>query len=125
MENVRQRQDIQLFTDPVKGLKLTSRPTFQSFKIVNENLTIVKLMKSHIIMNKPTYIGMCVLDLFKLLISDFHYNIIKKRYGSRAKLLFTDTDSLAYSIETSNVYADMQLDIDLYDTSDYLRDHAF
>ena len=124
MENVRQRQDIQLFTDPVKGLKLTSRPTFQSFKIINENLTIVKLIKSHIIMNKPTYIGMCVLDLSKLLMYDFHYNIIKKRYGGRPKLLFTDTDSLAYSIETSNVYADMQLDIDLYDTSDYLRDHA-
>ena len=124
MENVRQRQDIRLVTDPVQGLKLASRPTFQSFKIVNENLTVVKLMKTHIIMNKPTYIGMCVLDLSKLLMYDFHYNIIKKRYGNKAKLLFTDTDSIAYSIETPNVYADMQLDIDLYDTSDYPRDHA-
>ena len=124
MENVRQRQDIRLVTDPVEGLKLASRPTFQSFKIVNETLTVVKLIKTHIIMNKPTYIGMCVLDLSKLLMYDFHYNIIKKRYGNRAKLLFTDTDSLAYSIETPNVYADMQLDIDLYDTSDYPRDHA-
>ena len=87
MENVRQRQDIRLVTDPVKGLKLASRPTFQSFKIVNENLTVVKLMKNHIIMNEPTYIGMCVLDLSKLLMYDFHYNIIKKRYGNRAKLL--------------------------------------
>ena len=124
MVNVRQRQDIRLVTDPTEGLKLASRPTFQSFKIVNENLSVVKLMKTHIIMNKPTYIGMCVLDLSKLLMYDFHYNIIKKRYGSKAKLLFTDTDSLAYSIETPNVYADMQLDIDLYDTSDYPRDHA-
>ena len=79
MENVRQRQDIRLVTDPVQGLKLASRPTFQSFKIVNENLTVVKLMRTHIIMNKPTYIGMCVLDLSKLLMYDFHYNIIKKR----------------------------------------------
>ena len=52
---------------------------------------------------------MCVLDLSKLLMYDFHYNIIKKRHGNRAKLLFTDTDSLAYSIETPNVYADMHL----------------
>ena len=124
MEKVCQRQDIRLVTDPVKGLKLASRPTFQSFKIVNEKLTVVKLMKSHIIMNKPTYIGMCVLDLSELLMYDFHHNIIKKRYGNKAKLLFTDTDSLAYSIETPNIYADMQLDIDLYDTSDSPCDYA-
>ena len=77
MENVRQRHDIRLVTDPVQGLKLASRPTFQSFKIVNENLTVVKLMKSRILMNKSTYIGMSVLNLSKLLMYDFHYNIIK------------------------------------------------
>ena len=59
MENVRTRQDLRLVKNPVGGLKLASRPTFQSFEIVNENLTVVKLMKSHILMNKPTYIGMC------------------------------------------------------------------
>ena len=83
MENVRQRQDIRLVTDPVQGLKLASRPTFQSFKIVNKNLTVVKLMKSHILMNKPTYIGMCVLDLSKLLMCDFHYNVIKNGTETR------------------------------------------
>ena len=38
-----QREDILLVTDPVKGLKLASRPTFQSLKIVNQNLTVVKI----------------------------------------------------------------------------------
>ena len=123
MENVRQRQDIRLVTDPVECLKLASRPTFQSFKIVNENLTVVKFMKSHILMNKSTYIGMCVLELSKLLMYDFHYNVINKWYGNKAKIHFTDTDSLAYSIETPNIYADMRQDIDLYDTSDYPCDH--
>ena len=80
-------------------------------------------MKSQIHMNKPTYIGMCVLNLSKLLVYDFHYNIIKKRYGNKTELLFTDTDSLTYNIETTKIYADMRLDIDLYDTSDYPRDH--
>jgi len=45
MENLRARQDIRLVTDPEQGMKLVCRPTFQSFKIVNENLTIVTLKR--------------------------------------------------------------------------------
>ena len=38
---------------------------------------------------------------------DFHYNTIKKQYEDKAKLLFTDTDSLCYEIETEDLYNDM------------------
>ena len=34
----------------------------------------------------------------------FHYKHIKRKYG--AKLLFTDTESLVYEIETDDVYED-------------------
>ena len=83
IKNVRQWQYIRLVTDPIKGLKLASRPNVQSFKIVNENSSVVELMKTQIIMNKPTYIGMCVLNLSKLLMYDFHYNIIKNGTETR------------------------------------------
>ena len=125
MEQVRLRQDIRLVTDPAEGLKLASRPTFQSFKIVNENLTIVKLLKSRIVMDKPTYAGMCILDISKVHMYNFHYNVIKKRYGDKSRLLFTDTDSLCYIFETINIYTDMRLNMDMYDTSDYPTDHPF
>ena len=61
---------------------------------------------------------MCILDLSKTLMYDFHYNYIKKEYGSRAKLLFTDTDSLTYEIEMEDVYKDLWKRKELFDNSD-------
>ena len=62
---------------------------------------------------------MCILDLSKTLMYDFHYNYIKKIYDNKAKLLFTDTDSLTYEIETENVCQDFWKDKDKFDNSYY------
>ena len=79
----------------------------------------VHKIKETLTLNKPAYVGMCILDLSKTLRHDFHYNNIKKRYGDRAKLLFTDTDSLTCDIETEDVYKDFWNDKDMFDNSDY------
>ena len=65
------------------------------------------------------YVGMCILDLSKTLIYDFHYNYIKKKYDDRAKLLFTDTASLTYEIESEDVYQDFWNDKDKFDNSNH------
>jgi hypothetical protein len=75
------------------------------------------------LLNKPIYIGFTVLDVSKLLIFDYHYNVMVKRYGSNARLLFSDTDSLCYHLFTDDVYRDMSEYIDLLDSSGYPRDH--
>ena len=50
---------------------------------------------------------------------DFHYNYIKKKYNNKARLLFTDTNSLTYEIEAKDVYKDFWKDKDKFDNSDY------
>ena len=111
--------DVRLITDEKKLLKYTSKPTYVSSKIFNENLVAVHKIKETLTLNRSAYVGMCILDLSKTLMYDFHYNYIKKKYGNKAKLLFTDTDSLTYEIEAEDVYQDFWNDKDKFDNSDY------
>ena len=46
---------------------------------------------------------MCILDLSKVLMYEFHFDYIKNKYDNKSKLLFTDTDSLMYEIKTEDV----------------------
>ena len=62
---------------------------------------------------------MCILDLGKTWMYNFHYNYIKNKYCDSAKLLFTDTDSLTYEIEAEDVYQDFRNDKDKFNNSDY------
>ena len=125
MENIRKRVDVRLVTDENKLLKMAAKPTYVSSKIFNENLVAVHKIKETLTLNRPAYVGMCILDLSKTLMYDFHYNYIKQKYDSKAKLLFTDTDSLTYEIETSDVYQDFWNDKDKFDNSDYPQDSQY
>ena len=53
---------------------------------------------------------MCILDLSKAILYEFHYDYIKNKYDNKTKLLFTDTDSLMYEIKTEGVYEDFRGD---------------
>ena len=125
MENIRKRVDIRLVTDEKKLLKIASKPTYVSSKIFNENLVVVHKIKETLTLNRPAYVGMCILDLSKTLMYDFHYNYIKNKYGDKAKLLFTDTDSLTYEIEAEDVYSDIWKDKNRFDNSDYPQDSQY
>ena len=115
MENLRKRHDIKLVTDEKKLMKSTSKRTFVTGKIFNEKLVAVHKIKETVTLNRPAYLGMCILDLIKTLMYDFHYNYIKKKYDDKAKLLFTDIDSLTYEIETEDVHKDFWSDKDKFD----------
>ena len=124
MENIRNRVNVKLVNTENKLRKLVAKPNFKSCKIFNENLVSVHMKQTSLTMVKPVYLGMCILDLSKTIMYDFHYNYIKSKYGDKAKLLFSDTDSLMCEIQTEDFYKDISGDVkDRFDTSDYPENH--
>ena len=125
MENIRKRCNVYLETDPDHFLRQTANPTYLGCKIFHKNLVAVHMQKRRLLLNKPSYVGMCILDLSKTLIYDFHYNFIKAKYDEKAILLFSDTDSLCYIIKTGDVYEDLYKYKGLFDNSDYPKTSKF
>ena len=124
MENIRNRVNVKLVDAGEQFKKLAAKPNYNSRKIFNENLVSVHMKKTSLTMNKPVYLGMSILDLSKIIMFDFHYKYIKPKYGNKAKLLFTDTDSFLYEIQTEDFYKDIAGDVrDRFDTSDYPENH--
>ena len=124
MENIRNRVDVRLVNDKKQAEKLSAKPNFKHPNIFSEDLVAIHMKKTKLGFDKPVYLGMCILDLSKTLMYDFHYNYIKKKYGDKAKLLLTDTDSLMYEIQTKDFYKDINGNVkDRFDTSGYPSDH--
>jgi hypothetical protein len=119
MENIRNRINVRLVSDPVKVKKIVAKPTFRQCRIINDDLVMIESAKRQLVLNKPIYTGFSILDISKTVMYDFHYRHIVPRYGNKAKLLFTDTDSHCYVIETPDLYADMEADKSVYDTSNF------
>jgi len=125
MENIRNRVDIRLRTSEKSAEKLVSMPNYERITIFSEGLVAMHMQKTKINFNKPIDLGMCILDLSKTLMYDFHYNYIKKKYQTKVKLLMTDTDSFMYEIHTEDFFKDIHEDIsDKVDTSNFEKDHS-
>ena len=119
MENLRNRIDVQLVSNTKDYLKSTSKPNYMSHKIFDSKLVTIRESKVTLTLNKPAYIGMCILELSKVLMYEFHYDYIKNKFGNNSRLLFTDTDSLMYKIKTEDVYEDFSNDKEMFDFSNY------
>ena len=123
MENIRKHRNIELVHTENRLCKLASKCSYKSAKIFSEDLVAVELKKLKVTLNKPSYSGMCILDLSKIIMYEFYYKYLKPKYGNKLRLLMTDTDSFLFHCETDDIYRDMLLDAHLYDLSDYPKDH--
>ena len=124
MEKQWRTSEIELVNNREKAEKLSAKPNFEHVTIFDENLIAIHMKRTKLVFNKPVYCGMAILDLSKTLMYNFHYNYILPKYGKNQKLLFTDTDSLCYEIQTEDFFEDISGDVEKgFDTSNYPKDH--
>ena len=125
MENMRKRVDVKLVRshEEDKLRRLIASPSFARANIFDDDLAAIQVHKSRLVLSRPVYVGMSILDLSKNLMYNFYYGQLLVQYEYRCQLLYTDTDSLLLEIETEDVYRDMAKHAGLYDTSDYPREH--
>ena len=117
MEDVRNKIVLKLVSNKRDYLKWTYKPSYILHKIFENELVAILKNKVALTLNKLGYIGMCILELSKALMYEFHYDYIKNKYGNDSRLLFTDTDSLMYEIETEDVYKDSSNDKEMFNLS--------
>ena len=119
-KTVRNHKDLKLVTSDKKYLKYVMKPNFKDGFSFSKHLFAVEMRKREITMNKPMYLEQAILDISKTLMHEFHYDYIRQKYGSKAKLCYMDTDSFAYEIETEDFYRDIAKDVEkMFDTSGY------
>ena len=58
-------------------------------------------------LNKP-YVGICILEVSRVLMYESHYDCIKNKYGDNSRLLLPDIDSLMYEMKTEDVWRFLQ-----------------
>lgn len=133
IENVRNYREIKLVSNWESARKYISRSQFKSTTIFEENLIAIELHQKEIYFNKPLYVGMCILDLSKILMYRFHHDYIKSRKVGQyflSKLCYSDTDSYIYSfsptVEDVTIYDILKRDAaEWFDTSDYPPDNIY
>ena len=103
MENFWNRIDIRLVNNEKDYLNWTPKRGYMPHKIFNNNLVAICKSKATLILNKPAYIGICILELRKVLMYEFHYDYIKNKCGNNSKVFFTDNDNLLYEIKTDDI----------------------
>ena len=99
MEDVRNRENMELTIDREKAIKWFSRVDFKRSNFI-DGLYLIQTHKTETVYDKPVYVGCAILDISKVKMMDFHYNTIHANLAGSYELLYSDTDSLIYHIQT-------------------------
>ena len=107
LENVRKHKDIKLVPTEKRRNYLVSEQNYHTTKFFMDNLLAIEMKKTQILMNKPVYLGLSILDLSKTGMYEFQYDYLKPKYGENVKFYYMDTDSFIVHVKTDDIYKDI------------------
>lgn len=128
-ENIRNRVDIKLITkwEGRFGLEsMIAKPNFKRNVIFNENLVACELKRLNVFMTKPMIVGVCILDISKIPMYEFHYDFMAKQLPpGKCRILYTDTDSFVYELQCDDAYKLIRANEEKFDTSDFPSNNQY
>jgi len=123
MENVRNRIKMHLTNDDDNAVKWFSKVNFKSASHV-DGVYFIQMNNEEVEMNKPIYVGTSILDLSKVCMMNFHYNVINETFKDNYSVLYSDTDSLVYEFRGVDIYKWMNQNKQHFDLSDIGNPHT-
>ena len=76
---MRNNGNIKLAATERRGSYLKSQLNHHTTKFFTENVLAIEMRKTQILMNKPVYLGLSILDLSKSLMFEFSYGSVKPK----------------------------------------------
>ena len=84
---------------------------YHTTKFFTKNLLAIEIRKTQILMNRPVYLGLSIIDMCKTVMYEFWYDYVKPKYGEKVNLCYMDKDSFIVQIRKNNVYKDIVEDV--------------
>ena len=105
MKNLRKHRDIELVTTERRRNCLVSEPNYYTeyFFTVHRTSFSKKNKKTQILMNKPVYLGLSILELSKILIYEFCHYYVEPKYCENAKLCYMDTGTFIVYLKKDDI----------------------
>ena len=112
MKNVRNHRDIKLATTEERRNYLVPGPKYHTKKIFSEDLLATEMKKTQILINKPVYLGLSILEMSKTVMHEIWYDYVKPNCGETSKLCYMDTDTFIVFVKTEDIYIDIAKDVE-------------
>ena len=124
IEGCEGRMDCRFNHDEASALKRFGDPLFKGMVICNEDLSISFHRKKEVKMNQNWAVGFTILELSKQIMQSLFYKVIKPRFGGRASVLMSDTDSFILHLPCATPDEAVRKLRDVMDFSNYSPGHS-
>jgi hypothetical protein len=119
IENQHHQKDIKIATSKELAMRYLSSPMMTGYTTVNERMMIFEMKMRRIEINRPIQIRVSILECWKLIMYDYYFNVLKKAFGPRIKLLYTDTNSYIVELSSKDILEDLKAILNTLDTSNF------
>ena len=125
IENQKNQTEIRYVQNGAEALTHLNSPYTKGYSVINESLIIFEQQKKKVVLDRPIQIGVTILEYAKLVMFSYYHDVLKKSFGDRVKLLYTDTDSFVIELRTRDLYADLSAISHTLDTSNFPKENHY